>query len=238
MADYDNIAPFYDRLHGSRKQTIAYVKQLIRQYHPAAETILSLACGTGAVVKGLKKYYHMEGLDLSPGMIERARKKNKGVTFYVDNMCTFNLDKKYDVITCLYASLNHVVDFDQWCAMFHQVKKHLNPGGVFIFDVISEVGLYNMVLNSPLIIKRWRQYSIGEISMGQDGSHSIWRARGFKKPNLNSKVLYDVTVKQVAYPLELIEKALSREFSDIFIDDPEQGEVDERSEIYYFMAMA
>ena len=236
MADYDNIAPFYDTVHGSRKQTIAYVRELLLQYHPEAKSLLALACGTGAVVKGLSKFYSVEGLDISPGMIKEAKKKLPKSQFHVANMCDFKLAQQYDVVTCLYASLNHVLGFDQWCEMFQTALAHLKPGGVLVFDVMSETGLYNMVLNSPLIIKRFGHISMGEIQMSETGDHSIWRARGFSRfRRKDAPPVYDVTVKQVAYPFELIREALLAIFPEVYVDDPEQDGANEGSEIFYFI---
>lgn len=236
MADYDHIAPYYDVLHASRKQTAKYIQHLIKMFNPNATTLLDLACGTGALMKQFSRNYTVSGLDISPGMLKVAKKRLVKARFYQENMCHFDLQQRFDVITCLYCSLNHVLVFDDWCAMFKAAKKHLTPGGIFIFDVMTETGLYNMVLNSPLLIKRFNQLSIGEISMAETGDYSLWRARGYRRWFKTKRALYDVTVKQAAFSTQRIYNALSAEFSQVYMDDPEQGEASERSESICFLA--
>lgn len=50
-------------------------------------------------------------------------------------MANFELDKKFDVILCIFDSINHLVDFEQWELTFDSVKAHLNDDGVFIVDI-------------------------------------------------------------------------------------------------------
>lgn len=236
MAEYDDIAPYYDVLHANRKQTAQYVKRLIKEFAPQAKTLLGLACGTGGLLKLFSRQYRVSGLDISSGMLDVARKKLPKATFHQDDMCQFELQQSFDVVTCLYCSLNHVLNFDDWCAMFAKAKAHLNPGGVFIFDVMTETGLYNMVLNSPLVVKRFNQISIGEISMSEEGDYSLWRARGYRRFFKRDESLYDVCVKQTAFAIERLLAVLHSHFSEVFMEDPECNEVvGERSELVYFI---
>src|SRR3990167_9241090 len=136
MADYDPVAPFYDKIHGNRRQTIKYVKQLIKTYHSKAKTLLSLACGTGTICKALSGRYKITGVDIASGMLAMAEKKMPKLDFYQQDMVQLKLDSKFDVIVCLFASVNHVLAFDDWERLFANVKAHFTPGGIFIFDIL------------------------------------------------------------------------------------------------------
>ena len=236
MTGYDPIAPFYDKVHGSRKQTITYIKQLLKAYHPKAKTLLSLACGTGEVCRAFKRRYKITGLDISKQMLEVAQKKLPKVKFYHQNMVDLNLDEKFDVVLCLFASINHVLEFNDWESFFGRVKAHLNPGGIFIFDMMSELCLYNMVLNSPILTRTGKMVTVGDIEMfGEEGEGTIWRVKGFNVTRNEQTELFSSSVRQTSFDYERIYQALSQHFDEVLVEDPEQGEVTERSELLYFV---
>ena len=90
------------------------IRRLIRQHTPTARTLLELACGTGAILKILARYYDVVGLDLSPQMLSIARKKLPHVRLYRKDMVRFDLGTKFDVIICVFDSINHVLRFADW----------------------------------------------------------------------------------------------------------------------------
>jgi SAM-dependent methyltransferase len=236
MSDYDPVAPFYDKIHGSRKQTIRYLKKLLKAFHPDAKLLLALACGTCRVEKALPRKFEISGLDVSFDMLEEAKKRLPKANFYHQDMLDFEIDKTFDVITCLFASLNHMLDFEDWKKFFQNVADHMNPGGIFIFDVLTEVCLYNLVLNSPLITRVGKLLAIGEFSMTDDRT-TDWFVRGFNVTKDKQEELFSTHVQQVAFDREVIEAALYEVFSEVVVEDPEQGEVNERSELLYFICL-
>lgn len=235
MADYDKIAPFYDEIHGSREETIKYVKLLLKEYCASAKTILSLACGTGVIEQSLPQKYQVSGLDISTDMLKEAKKILPEMIFYHQDMTDFSVPGKYDVILCLFAALNHVMEFDDWRAVFRRVKEHLEPGGIFIFDVLSELCLYNLVLNTPLITRRDNLVVIGEFTPDEEGLID-WRVHGHQVIGDRQEEIFHTATKTVAFNLEQIKEALMAEFSEVIVEDPENDcEVDERSELLYFI---
>lgn len=68
----------------------------------------------------------------------RIRAAGRPITFLQADMRTFDTDKPVDAVTCLYASLNHLLDPKDLSRTFTRVAAHLRPGGVFIFDLNSE----------------------------------------------------------------------------------------------------
>src|SRR5438445_1169178 len=51
---------------------------------------------------------------------------------------TFHLQLKFDVICCVFDSMNHVASFTHWKQLFGNVHQHLSAGGVFIFDINTQ----------------------------------------------------------------------------------------------------
>ena len=53
--------------------TAASVIDLIRARHPRAKSLLEVACGTGRYLELFTAHFDVEGLDLSPEMLARAK---------------------------------------------------------------------------------------------------------------------------------------------------------------------
>jgi predicted TPR repeat methyltransferase len=135
MASYDQFAKFYDAVMGEPTETATLLEALIQEFHPDAKRLLELACGTGTVLKHLRHTYQIVGLDLSEGMLAVARRNVPDATFYQGDMSTFSLPESFDVILCVFDSVNHLSTWAQWQNLFRQVNRHLDAHGLFIFDV-------------------------------------------------------------------------------------------------------
>lgn len=61
-------------------------------------SLLDVACGTGAHASTLKKYYKYEGLDRDPAMVKIARMKFPKLRFHRGDMVDFDLGKKFDAV--------------------------------------------------------------------------------------------------------------------------------------------
>ena len=69
----------------------------------------------------------------------RIRAAGRPITFIQADMRTFDTHKPVDAVTCLYASLNHLLGPSaDLTETFKRVAAHLRPGGVFVFDLNSE----------------------------------------------------------------------------------------------------
>lgn len=95
------------------------------------EAVLDLACGTGVVTGLLHELSEapVHGLDIAPGMIEKAKAKYEGkayASFEVGDFSEYQ-GGRYDVIV-IYNAYPHFVDRELFIAA---LKNHLNPGGRF-----------------------------------------------------------------------------------------------------------
>lgn len=135
MSNYDAIAQFYDSVVADPTKKASWLKQLIQQHNPSAKNILELACGTGSLLEAFAKDYQIVGLDNSEEMLNVARKRLPETLFVLADMADFEMDQKFDVVLCIYDSINHLIDFSDWQTMFAKVAEHLEPNGLFIFDM-------------------------------------------------------------------------------------------------------
>ncbi len=135
VPSYEFFAQFYDAVQGDRAEHARYLRSLIRKHAARARTVLELACGTGSILKQLWTHYEVTGLDLSKEMLEIAAEKVPGVPLFRADMRTFDLGERFDVVLCVYDSINHLLRFDEWKTVFARAHDHLNEEGVFIFDI-------------------------------------------------------------------------------------------------------
>jgi ubiquinone/menaquinone biosynthesis C-methylase UbiE len=136
VSDYAKLAEIYDPLHHFKDygKEAGYVVAQIRARHPAARTLLDVACGTGAHIAEFKDSYHVEGLDLSPEMLAVARRKLPGVPFHQASMTAFALDRRFDVVTCLFRSIACVRTVDNLVKTIDCMARHLEPGGLLLIE--------------------------------------------------------------------------------------------------------
>ncbi|MDE7384550.1 MAG: class I SAM-dependent methyltransferase [Anaeroplasmataceae bacterium] len=141
MNEYKRFAYYYDDVYEELDYTLWL--DFIKPYLNPTSFILDLACGSGTLAILLKlNHYSVEGLDLSESIIEIAKEKAKmnhlHIPFYVGDMTNFTLDRTYDVITCFFDSVNFLKTKDDIQNLLSSVNKHLNPNGIFIFDIFSK----------------------------------------------------------------------------------------------------
>ncbi len=106
--------------------------------------VLDCACGTGNLSLELAKLgLSVTGIDLSAPMIQQAQKKSTlsdvlpEMHFFQGDLSNFNLGKTFDSATCLYDSLNYILDNQSITNAFSCIRKHLKTGGIFVFDFNS-----------------------------------------------------------------------------------------------------
>src|SRR5215471_13332130 len=122
MPSYEIFGKFYDAVMGDRARSAKHLHKLICKAKPNARTVLELGCGTGSILKYLARYYDISGLDISGQMLSIARKKLPGAKLYRQDMVNFELEDRFDVICCVFDSINHITLFSHWNRVFDSVR--------------------------------------------------------------------------------------------------------------------
>ena len=150
---FNALAPHYDELmrvvpYDAWADYVLTLFALV-EHHP--QRVLDCACGTGNVTFELAKHgMHMTGVDLSAHMIDVARAKLREtesgdstalIRFFQADLAEFDLGETFDAATCLYDSLNYILDPAKLQASFGRIAAHMELGGVFVFDMNSEYAL-------------------------------------------------------------------------------------------------
>jgi len=142
------VAPHYDVLMSGvpYHRWADYVQELLARLGHHARNVLDLACGTGRMGFTLaRRGYRVVGADLSFPMVQvaasRAESSALGVEVCVQDACALGFRRQFDLVVCLYDSLNYILDADGLQRCFRSVASCLCPGGVFIFDLNTERAL-------------------------------------------------------------------------------------------------
>lgn len=101
--------------------------------------VVDLGCGSGIWASELLRVgYDVLGIDLSPAMIEIARKRAPKGEFQVGSLLKVELPW-CDAVTSLGECLNYLFDetnsINQLRRLFRRVYSALKPGGLFVFDI-------------------------------------------------------------------------------------------------------
>ena len=234
MTCYEKLDRFYDAAMGDRTEMASCIHRLIRQHKPKARTLLELACGTGAILKILAKSYDVVGLDLSPSMLSIARKKLPQVKFFQRNMVSFDLGRKFDVIICVFDSINHVLEFADWQKIFRNAARHLEEDGLFLFDINTEAKLERLISAPTWVHKFGRNLEFINVTDGRRGIAN-WNIRVFEHRRGNKYGLFEEDIKQISFPVEKIRDALRKQFTSIKVIDPTARRPSAKSDRLYFV---
>jgi len=142
MNIYAGLAGIYDYLVAGVdfEDWVDYLEKILRRFALFPRRVLDLACGTGNITLPLAgRGYRVTGLDISPEMLSLARQKAAAaglqVDFWAGDMRSFALDGHFSLITCFHDGLNYLLGEDELRRCFQRVSEHLEPNGLFVFDL-------------------------------------------------------------------------------------------------------
>lgn len=98
--------------------------------------LLDLGCGTGGHAFPLARRGHrVAGVDRSPGMLSHAAAKGGEVELHRADMRALDLGRRFDTVLMMFAVLGYQHENADLLAALRTVRRHLTPGGLFVFDV-------------------------------------------------------------------------------------------------------
>jgi len=206
----------------------------IERYGPTASSLLELGCGTGAVLDGLSAVGSLTGMDISANMLDIARARHPGVQFIQDDISSFELGRRFDVIVCTYDVLNHLVAFNRWISCFGCVSKHLTEGGLFIFDV-NTVGHLNRVAGEQPQVREFDGNTVIINVSAEERSVYMWALRIFEHVVDNEYRLFRSQFRELAVEIRQILEAMSADFELLDLADSAGGTPDDESERAFFV---
>ena len=232
---YSKFAKYYDSLMGEPKDKVAFINSWIKKYNSKAISVLEIACGTGAILKLMEKQYEVSGLDLSKEMLNIAKKKIKKGNFYCKDMTSFELCNKFDVILCIYDSINHLLKFGDWIKVFNNSSKHLNEKGLFIFDVNTLAKFDRLGNTSNDFVQQLEKYIVVDKASKIENNKLEFHTRIFENQKNNELKLFEEKVIEAAFQKDKILNALKKYFYILTVFDPKRKSASKDSERLYFV---
>ncbi|MEU6622806.1 class I SAM-dependent methyltransferase [Streptomyces litmocidini] len=134
-----DLADVYELVYRSRGKDwaaeAAEIGTLIRERLPAADSLLDVACGTGAHLEAFDGLFgHTEGLELSAAMLERATGRLPGVPLHQGDMRAFDLGRRFDAVVCLFTAIGYLRTLQDMRAAVATMARHLRPGGLLVVE--------------------------------------------------------------------------------------------------------
>jgi len=236
MATYAEFARFYDRIMGDRAGDVDRVLGYIARHRPDATSLLELGCGTGAVLAGLRAALpglRVAGVDRSPEMLARATAAVPGARLVRADITSFGLGATFDVVICVFDTLNHLPEFRLWQDLFDRVREHLADGGIFAFDVNTTGRLRRLHHGFAFAEDFGGDTVIMDVTPG-GGDLSLWEVRIFARAGDELYRMHREVIPELGVPLAVIRAALAGDFELLEETDLDDGAVTDESARAFF----
>lgn len=108
-------------------------------------TVLDICCGSANFLSEMHAHgKKCTGTEILDSYVEYDRKKYKDIDFYkTEGILDFDELGTFDLITCNHDVINYLPTIESWSRLFRMVYRHLNNGGIFIFDYYTKRKLQN-----------------------------------------------------------------------------------------------
>ena len=216
------LAKYYDLIYSGKnyEKEAGHLKDLIlKNKKSKGISLLEVACGTGRNLEYIENDFKCIGLDLNKEMLKVARKRLRKTRLIQGNMIDFNLNQKFDVITCMFSSIGYLKTYDNLEKTLNNFSRHLNKVGVLVIEPWFtkrgyKVGKPGMVVYDGDDIKIARlnvSMAKGNISIME--MHHLIAERGRPVKNIASKE--ELGMFEIPVFLKMMRKAgLSARFID------------------------
>lgn len=137
---YDLLADEYEACARENSEVVSESMDKLSLHTVPPATVLDVGCGVGNIADALvNKGYVVDGIDISPKMIEVAKRTVSGARFFVGDVYTYSFEKHYDVIVAF--AFLHLFPRAEVVKMLQKFRKILEPGG-FIYTGTTESSEY------------------------------------------------------------------------------------------------
>ena len=158
---YDRLAEEYTRRIADELQRKPLDRELLDRFAKQTkgrDDVCDMGCGPGHVARYLRDAgASVFGLDLSPGMLEQARKLNPDISFREGNMLALDiLDGALAGIAAFYAIVN--IPKLSLPVVFREIQRVLQPGGLLLLafhtgnEVLHEDELWGQKISMDFLL--------------------------------------------------------------------------------------
>lgn len=161
---------------------------------------LDVACGTGKLVKRLKVHgWSSIGTDISWGMVRTGMSSGALVPLAQANMTGLPFaDESADIVTCLFDSVNFLLEPSLVEKAIREFARVLAPNGVLYFDIVTE-----RMVTEHFENQKWTEDN-GRFSTTWEGTYD--RRRRIADTHIRVNTGVETFIRERVYPVEDIKR--------------------------------
>jgi len=144
-ASFKDYAEYYDLIYKDKdyEKEVDFIENIFGENMP--KKILEVGCGTGSYTKILlERGYEVTALDMSEDMLKIAREKC-ACHFIKGDIRDIALKEKFDACIAMFAVMGYVTDTSGIIKALNNIRRHLKPNGVFVFDVWNGLAVMSLL---------------------------------------------------------------------------------------------
>ena len=139
--DYDDLAELYELQYANYRDDLPFYTRLADDY---GSPVLELGAGSARVSAALARAGHdVVALEPSAAMTRKGQARlqredlHARVTYVQDDMRSAKLERRFPLVIAPFNTLMHVYTLTDQDATLQTVRRHLEPGGRFAFDLYT-----------------------------------------------------------------------------------------------------
>ncbi|HEX7060282.1 MAG TPA: class I SAM-dependent methyltransferase [Solirubrobacterales bacterium] len=164
---YEAIAPVYDDFtaHHDYELWLGALLPQLERHGLSGRRLLDVGCGTGkSFLPMLERGWEVTGCDISPSMIELARRKaGEGTSLSVADMRELPIFGEFDLVWALDDAVNYLLSVEELTSALKGMARNLAPDGLLMFDVNT--------------LQSYRSFFAETEEREADGRRLLWRGR-------------------------------------------------------------
>ena len=140
MGVFEKYARYYDTIYNDKdyESECDFLESIFAKHSSRSiRTILEAGCGTGGHATVLEsRGYSLHAVDRSSEMLQIARSKpgSEAISYYEGDFREFDLGKTVDAVIAVFSVVSYFTSNRSLLRVFETASRHLEPGGLFIFD--------------------------------------------------------------------------------------------------------
>ncbi len=214
MSNYDVLGQYYDSFMKFEPFFNDFIGKVLSIYKIEVDSVLEIACGTGRNLLYFNQSKQVYGLDLSPVMIQRAKENIPNGHFILQDMVNFKIGQDFQLILCMFDSINHLKDYSQWISTFKSVYAHLKDKGYFIFDINTTYALNLPVSKRTMFRQHQDDYLVMQYyNSGTD--QATWDMNFFIHQDGDNYKHYFESITEKSFEIQQIRSSLLELFSNV-----------------------
>lgn len=148
---FDEVAARRHDERGDEAEAVAFLADLAE-----AGPVLELAIGTGRLALPLAaRGLRVDGIDISPAMVERLRGKpgGDGIEVQIGDFADVDVPDRYPLVFVAWNSFFNLLSQDDQLRCFENVAAHLTDGGRFVVEAFTPTFLYRLADDQQVSIE-------------------------------------------------------------------------------------